>query len=383
MKDNHKKGFLFKQKMKMICQHVIFPVFYRLNCFRGINKKMVVFADAHKEQCPSSMQILKQRLDSMGYDTVEYFFDIAKLSTLSGMRKMIKFMRLYAMAGFVVLQDNFLPVSSCKKRKGTRVIQLWHGCGAFKRFGFDAKDDIPEGYKGNVYSNYDLVTVSGEGCVPFFESAMRQDKGIVNATGVSRTDRFYDREYIEECKARFRYYYPDSAGKKVVLYAPTFRGNAAYASCVGEEEIDMLAAAYPNELYVIKSLHPHLLSKRGLLANDMSTDDLLVCADVLITDYSSVFFEYLLTDGRIIFYAPDFDDYSDDRGYYLDYNRLPGDIVKNVRGEMAAERLADCIFGKDEYSNCRKEYKQQYMGSCDGNATDKIIEYIRQGGKRC
>ena len=45
---------------------------------------------------------------------------------------------------------------SCHKRKGTTVIQLWHGCGAFKRFGYDAKDDIPQFYKGNVYRNAPL-----------------------------------------------------------------------------------------------------------------------------------------------------------------------------------------------------------------------------------
>ena len=167
-------GFYIKQIIKMIAQHVLFPIYYFICCRKPVTRGFVVFADEHKTACPPSMQRLHDALLLQeGLTVVDDFFDLQAMSAQAGMRRMLAFMKLYAQAEFVILQDNFLPVSSCHKRKGTTVIQLWHGCGAFKRFGYDAKDDIPRFYKGNVYKNYDLVTVSSSYCRPFFTSAMR------------------------------------------------------------------------------------------------------------------------------------------------------------------------------------------------------------------
>lgn len=161
-------GFYIKQIIKMMAQHVLFPIYYFICCRKPVTKGLVVFADEHKTACPPSMQRLHDALllreELM---VVDDFFNLQAMSARAGMRRMLAFMKLYAQAEFVILQDNFLPVSSCHKRKGTKVIQLWHGCGAFKRFGYDAQDDIPRFYKGNVYKNYDLVTVSSSYCRPF------------------------------------------------------------------------------------------------------------------------------------------------------------------------------------------------------------------------
>ncbi|MDE6026247.1 MAG: CDP-glycerol glycerophosphotransferase family protein [Lachnospiraceae bacterium] len=368
--------FKLKQQFKMFSQHVIFPFVYNLNRGKKIDKTKVILADAHHEKCPPHMELLKKYLITSGLDFEEYYFDLSNMGTFSGMKKMIDFMKLYATAGTVVICDNFLPVSSCKKKKGTRVIQLWHGCGAFKRFGYDSSDDIPDGYKGNVYKNYDLVTVSGAACVPCFCSAMRLGLSAVKAFGVSATDKLFDRDYMEECKARFRYMFPDAVGKKVVLYAPTFRENAAEASLVGEEEIDELKKCC--DAYIIKSLHPHIIA--GNIGNElpMTTEELLCCADILITDYSSVFFEFLLLDRPIVFFALDYDKYAGDRGYYLDYNSLPGQIIKNVTGKEAVELLKMALEANDEYEASRQEFRNKYMEACDGHVTERLTEYIME-----
>ena len=82
---------------------------------------------------------------------------------------MKSFMKGYAAAGYVYICSYFLPVSSCKKREETKVIQLWHSGGLLKKMGYDTGDDIPKYYKGNVTRNYDLVTVSSEVCIPVWE----------------------------------------------------------------------------------------------------------------------------------------------------------------------------------------------------------------------
>lgn len=336
---------------------------------------IVVFADAHHDTCPPQMEALRKRLIEEHYDVRECFTNLALCSVFSGMRSMIKFMRLYAVSKTVVLCDNYLPVSSCRKRRRTTVIQLWHGCGAFKKFGYDAPDDIPAMYRGNVYKNYDLVTVSGECCIPHFESAMRI-KSVVLPIGISYTDRLYDKAYIDMCRDRFRYEYPDAAGKKVVLWAPTFRGNAGLATAkalnqLGEEYIDVLAAN--DNLYLIKSLHPHLI--RGE-SGGMTTGELMVCADILITDYSSVFFEYLIMDRPIIFFAPDYEEYSGSRGYYLNYCDLPGVVVTD--GEDLLRTVMDVSFcDSQDMKEKRERFRRCYMSACDGNATERLMSYIK------
>ena len=291
-------------------------------------------------------------------------------------------MKLYAVSGCVIICNNFLPVAACKKRKETRVIQLWHGCGAFKKFGYDAFDDIPKGYRGNVYKNYDLVTVSGEYCVSFFQSAMRLGKEIVKPLGCCMTDRLFDREYLNLCRTKFKHIHPDAEGKRIVLWAPTFRGNAGDAYVVGEQYIDRLADLYKNELYIIKSLHP---MSEGCLASFMSSSELLVCADVLITDYSSIFFEYLLLDRPIVFFVPDYEDYARDRGFYLDFDSLPGHIVKNNNIDEAVRILYNAIGGDKQEKDAanesqmrvlRQKFREQYMSACDGHATERIVKEI-------
>lgn len=416
-----KLKFKIKQLLKMFSQHVLFPLVYKLNSFKPVHKNKIILADAHHEKCPQHMKQVRDALFNSGFDVQEYFFDLRKLSVFSGMKKMLDFMRLYAVSGCVIICNNFLPVAACKKRKETRVIQLWHGCGAFKKFGYDAFDDIPKGYRGNVYKNYDLVTVSGEYCVSFFQSAMRLGKGIVKPLGCCMTDRLFDREYLNLCKTKFKQIHPDAEGKRIVLWAPTFRGNAGDAYVVGEQYIDRLADLYKNELYIIKSLHP--MSEGGTrrsredtlrpkeeggtgvlrtpsaeqtpqdrqrswedtLLPSMSSSELLVCADVLITDYSSIFFEYLLLDRPIVFFVPDYEDYARDRGFYLDFDSLPGFIVKNNNIDEAVRILYNVAGGNEKETSAtnesqmrafRQKFREQYMSACDGHVTERIVKEI-------
>lgn len=377
-----KLKFKIKQLLKMFSQHVLFPLVYRLNSFKPVHKNKIILADAHHEKCPQHMKQVRDALSNSGFDVQEFLFDLRKLSVFSGMKKMLGFMKLYAVSGCVIICNNFLPVAACKKRKETRVIQLWHGCGAFKKFGYDAFDDIPKGYRGNVYKNYDLVTVSGEYCVSFFQSAMRLGKEIVKPLGCCMTDRLFDREYLNLCRTKFKHIHPDAEGKRIVLWAPTFRGNAGDAYVVGEQYIDRLADLYKNELYIIKSLHP---MSEGCLASFMSSSELLVCADVLITDYSSIFFEYLLLDRPIVFFVPDYEDYARDRGFYLDFDSLPGHIVKNNNIDEAVRILYNAIGGDKQEKDAanesqmrvlRQKFREQYMSACDGHATERIVKEI-------
>ncbi len=423
-----------KDIIKMIMQHAVLPAVYRAACLTNrVDKKLVVLADAHNRKCPVYMRTLAAELKKRGYKVRGFFFDTALSGRLDVLRRMCSFMKLYAQAGTVVICDNFLPVASCRKRKKTRVVQLWHGCGAYKKFGYDTTDDIPRYYKGNVYRNYDLVTVSSEYCAPFFESAMRAKAGVVRPVGVPATDILIDDAWMSRARRRFFEACPDAVGKKVVLWAPTFRGRAdgtasdrddgtmsvrangtvsvrtdrtASVRTGGtEEENDLRGAEYIdrlskfNDVYLIRHDHPHSDRPEVNAGKNEAADDrlempdrktaadfdiytLIAVSDLLITDYSSVCYDFVLAGKPVIFFMPDHEEYMERRGFYMGIDELPGPVVTDEE-RIVTEVAKVLATGRCDGSLTKEEFLRKYMSSCDGRSTERVADIIDEWhGKR-
>lgn len=352
----------------MLSQNVILPLIYFIYSRKKVEQGKTVFADAHHDKCPPSMELLRAEWEKRGYPIVDIYLDYQKNSYGKVLRSMFAFMKQYATASYVVICDNFLPVTAGKKRKETTVIQLWHGCGAFKKFGYDSKEDIPPYYKGKVFHNYDIVTVSSPACCKAFSHAMALPLGCMLPVGISRTDKYYDRHYLAQAKEKFLKAYPQAAGKKVVLYAPTFRGNAARPELSVEKDAVEALKELGAQWYVIVKKHPHMESDRE--KKGLSTEEILPFADVLISDYSSVIFDFCIFNRPIIFYAPDLEEYEKNRGFYLDYKKLPGSIV------TSAKSLKQAVEEPDSYVLQRKEFFLKYMKNCDGKVTLRLADYM-------
>ena len=358
----------------MIVQNCILPVVYRMFCIKKIKPGLVIMADGHSVSRPFRMNRIYESLKSENYEVIEWYNDFQAVSYMKALAKMIEFMKLYAGANYVIISDNFLPVASCRKRKQTFVIQLWHGCGAFKKFGYDTPDDIPEDYVGNVFRNYDLVTVSGPKAVKPFTSAMRLPEGVCQSIGVSATDQYYDDGYEDICRRDFYKQCPEAKGKKVLLWAPTFRGSALDPTVPGTDTMESLSQKLGDEWYVIIKYHPHMEAKGKKSSVDIPTERLLPITDILVTDYSSIIFNYAIYRRPVIFYAPDYDDYAGARGFYMDYNSLPGEIVVTQEELINAVTHAYDVFDEQTMEN----FYREYMSGCDGNATARIIDIMNR-----
>ena len=283
-----------REQLKMLLQHTYMPLVYKLASRGRIQKGLVVFADSHSDKLPFSMKKMYAEVKATGrYDVRVRCRDFDKLSKLSLIGWLTDFMKLYARAEYVFICDNFLPVSSCKKREETTVVQLWHSGGLLKKSGYDQPYSVPKYYKGNVFANYDLLTVSADCCVPVFTRMMRQPEGVVQATGISRSDMYYSKRFIDNCKREFYEAYPEALGKQIVLYAPTFRGSAAEPRMAGMEDIDAVFEGQ-EEFFLVKKLHPHFERKHSEAQScEIPTERLLPVADLMITDFSSVLFDFL------------------------------------------------------------------------------------------
>lgn len=361
-----------KEQMKMLLQHTYLPLVYKRAARGSIQKGLVIFADSHSDRLPFSMKKIYAEVKALGrYDIKVRCRDFTKMPKSELTRWLSDFMKLYAVAEYVFICDNFLPVSSCQKRSETTVVQLWHSGGLLKKSGYDQPYSVPEYYKGNVFANYDLLTVSAPCCVPVFTRMMRQPEGVVQATGISRSDMYYNKSFLKNCEREFYEEYPEALGKKIVLYAPTFRGSAAEPEMIGEDAVDA-AFEGQDEFFLVKKLHPHYERFCGSKSCDIPTERLLPVADLMITDFSSVLFDYSIFEKPFVIFAPDYEEYVSKVGFYADVNKFPTTVVKDGGGLIAAVRHELFERQRQELS----EFKKFHMGCCDGRATKRIMKTI-------
>lgn len=361
--------------IKAILQFCILPLVYIFYKNRKIQENLVIFADSKNDGIPYSMLAMYETVKNTSkYEIKVLCINYSKLSILKKAKAIIEFMKLYANAKYVFICDYFLPVSSCNKRKETKVIQLWHSSGLQKKFGYDAIDDLGKIFLCKPTKNFDLVSVSSEFIKKYFVKAWKLRKENVKAFGTSRTDILFDEKYKEFCINNFYKLYPDAKNKKIILWAPTFRGNATDGKLVGINDILEISKKISDKYYFIIKLHPHLKEKPLYDTCLLNTEKLYFVTDILITDYSSIMYDFLLLDKKIILYIPDYDNYISRRGLYVDYfSEFKFPIIKNKK------ELSDFILN---YINIAaknpnfENYKRKYIAANDGLASQRILNYL-------
>jgi CDP-ribitol ribitolphosphotransferase len=278
-------------------------------------------------------------------------------------------------------------------RPETKIVQLWHGCGILKKIGLSTAD--MDSFKSSAtyqefpeYNKYDIVTIASPELTWVFEEFMGIDKeeGIIQPIGVSRTDEFFDEEYIANCYKKIHEKVPTSVDKKIILYAPTYRGVGQERIAPDELDIAKFAEKLSDDYILIVKQHqtakdlPEIPEEyRNTFAYDMTRgwgmniNELMTVADICISDYSSLVFEYALFERPIMFFVYDLEDYIDERGLYYDFDETsPGAICKTN------EEMIDYIEHIDERFNKQEviDFKNKFMCSCDGHSTERILEWI-------
>ena len=373
--------FRIKQYLKMFLQNLFLPLVYRWYAGKPVRQGLILFADAHHEEMPLSMRRVYETLcgqqDSgrTAEKEIQVFVkDFGSMSYGALLQYLLRFMKTYAQAEYVLICDYYLPVAACKKRRETTVVQLWHSCGLMKKIAYDAGDDIPKNYKGNMFGNYTWLTLSSEECVKVHARALRIPESRIRATGVSRTDYYFDEDWNKKCREAFYTAYPEAKGKKIALWAPTFRGNAAEPVLCGLEAVKAAAEELSGQWYFILKAHPHI-DAHGQVSNcSILTEELLCVADVLITDYSSILYDYLIYEKPVVLFAPDLKEYEKERGFYIDYRSMPFPLVQRQEELARAVRDSGKEFGN--YREALTAWREKYEGACDGHATERILELI-------
>ncbi len=383
---NRLNGFLF----------IMWKVLYKVFCLLPVEQKAVLFVASNDFTVPEEYKSLAEYGKSQGYN-VRFIFkspntsDVIYKNELKKIINDIRFQYYYARSKATFVCDYFLPCFANDPRRGTKLIQIWHGCGAFKKWGYSTrsgswglKDEFFEKY--NVHKTYSLITTSAKFVNDKYAEAFGSDIEKIKALGVPRTDIFFDDSFLKSQKDKLYKRYPELRNKKIVLWAPTYRGNdLKFSENPIAIDFSFLKNALGDGYSVLCKFHPHLAKKikaedigedmKGFVYNisdEFSISSALCFADILISDYSSLIFEYSLLEKPMIFYAYDLDVYNNDRSFYYDYESfVPGVIVKNTSDLANAVLTAEKDFDKDNTIS----FRNKFMSACDGKSTQRIFEY--------
>lgn len=312
---------------------------------------------------------------------VEYFFKetITERKTL---KEKIQLCKMMATSKFILVDDYYPIIYPINIRKETVLIQTWHAMGAFKRVGFSrmGRAGGPSPYS-LTHKNYDVAICSADSIRKDYAEAFGIDINKVKAVGVPRTDIFFDKGYKKETKEKLYAKYPQIKGKKVIMFAPTFRGSGQKTAHYNFDWIDYkkIEEELGDGYIFINKLHPFIKNMQELPESKMFIDmsgereinDLLFITDILITDYSSVIFEASLLEIDTIFYVPDFKSYTQGRDFYYEYDKYTYGTVANDMTELLSSIKAP----KTDIRKL-KEFKDYFCEACDGNATKRMVSEI-------
>ncbi len=380
-----------KRLIRFLTFRILLPNAYKSAVKKtNIIKNKCLFVEVSAERLTDNFALLYKACEKKGYALDTAFLKNGKVSSKEYLKNSLELMRKMADAEFIFVNDASNVLNCVNLRNGQRLIQTWHACGAFKKFGFSTREEgwglsEKELNKYPYYKNQSLVTVSSPEVIPHYADAMRNDVNVIKPLGVSRTDVFFDNNYIEEAKKEVRALVSaegvDFGNKKLILYAPTFRGTSGKAFSQNFD-ICMLKSVLSSDCVLIINEHPFVKKERGLnvpedcsgfavnLTGKTDVSKLLCAADALVTDYSSIVFEYSLFEKPVCFFAPDLSDYYDDRGFYYDYASMtPGPVFDKEADVAEYVRNAFLSFDRSKIH----EFKEKFMSACDGKATERIL----------
>ena len=282
-----------------------------------------------------------------------------------------------------------------KKRKETVFVETWHGT-PLKKLAFDLEDihAVSQDHKKLFYSQskeWDYLVSANRFSTDVFERAFCFPREKIIETGYPRNDILYSEHagrIAEEVKRELGI----PKGKRVILYAPTWRDNQFYEKAKYKFtlvlDLERMRREFGNDSVLLLRTHYYIADRLELSGLDDfvyngsgygDVSRLYLVSDICITDYSLVFVDFANLKRPLLFFAYDLEDYKEEiRGMYLDMEKeLPGPVVQTN------DELIDALRHLDEVTEqYRERYERFYDKFChidDGNAAERVVQAVFGG----
>lgn len=356
--------------------------FYRLA--RKFNKptgSRLLFASEARTELGGNLLSIHNKIEERGLDfDIRYSFSIPSTRTI---KSRLRTIYLIATSDVVILDDYFSMLGWLKVSKDTVVIQAWHAGSGFKNVGYSRFGKYGSPKLENAHRKYTYCIAGSSHLVDVYAEAFGIEPKSVIPTGLPRVDDFLDEKHIAEFREDFYSEYPQLEGKKLVLFAPTFRGRGITTAYYDYSQIDFdaLAEYCGEDTVVLFRMHHFIKEEIPIPAkyadkflnfthykNGLS---LLHVIDIMITDYSSIIYEYSMLDRPMLFFSYDREVYEATRGFHRDYKEsAPGKVCDTFEELITSLKTQD--FEIERVTN----FQRENFDNIDRNSSDRFLDWI-------
>ena len=390
-----KKKFHLKQELKKKYSKINKPLkidmywAYRKKYKNKSKKPVIMFMSEQSTTISTNLKAVKDRMISRGMDKDYVIVESYRSSVTNprmGLRSWMDTLRKMAMSDIIFLDDHAPVLDWLIVDKDTMIVQLWHAGAGFKSSGYSrwGHTGCPAPY--GCHRQYKYGISGSRNISHFFSEVWGINDSQVLPTGMPRIDEFLDENYRKKKTKEIYEKFPICKNKKVILFAPTYRGTNKKNAHYPYELIDFgrLYELCGDEYVVLFKMHPWVADPVPVeeqykdrfadASRYPNINDLFYFTELLITDYSSNIFEYSLMRKPMLFFAFDEIQYSFSRGFHRDYEEsAPGKICHTFEEVLKAVEEKDFEYPKVE------EYVEKHFDYIDSHACDRVIDWIILG----
>nr|WP_196001940.1 CDP-glycerol glycerophosphotransferase family protein [Clostridium sp. 1001271B_151109_B4] len=388
------------KKIFLVTVKYAYNIFYK---YIPVDERTIMFIAYHGRGYLCNPKYLhKYMINDSKYSDYKFIWAVKKVDNVNiSNAKVIKYNGLIY---YYYLARSKYWIINCKmpkhvlKKEEQIYLQTWHGT-PLKRLAHDieigegasfyrtkvSKREMTNSYDSDV-RKYDYFISPNKFSTEKFKSAFKVNENIILESGYPRNDFLSNIKEDEINRLKIKYNIP--LDKKVILYAPTWRDNSYnMKGYVFELNVDFnlwkkdLGKEYvvifkPHYLIVNKESNESLEGFLYLINQDEDINELYVISDILVTDYSSVFFDYAILERPIYFYMYDLKEYEENlRGFYLNiYKDLPGKIITEEK--QLLEMLKQNELYVESNKQIIKDFNKIYNNLQDGQCSKRVIESI-------
>lgn len=359
-----------------------------------VMQNVVLFESFFGKSYSDSPKYIFEKLNEMYPGKYECVWILEKKTRLPYPAKQIKrfsfaYFKYLARAKYIVF--NSRQPKSFIKRKGNIFLETWHGT-PLKKLVFDMDDVLSASptYKKNFYiqsRSWDYLVAANGFSDEVFRRAFEYDKHMLKF-GYPRNDILHS-DNRDEIAARIKNRIGIPSDKKVVLYAPTWRDDEYYEAgkykFTLQLDLGKMKKELGDEYVIILRTHYFIADKidvtgaEDFVYNLSKYDDiaeLYLISDILITDYSSVFFDYANLKRPMLFFTYDLDKYRDVlRGFYIDMEKeIPGPLVFDTDEVIDSIKNIDKV--QEKYAPVYDVFYERFCGWEDGHASENCIKEV-------
>ncbi|WP_079506642.1 CDP-glycerol glycerophosphotransferase family protein [Mesobacillus jeotgali] len=291
-----------------------------------------------------------------------------------------------ATSKYIIIDNYYGFLAATEFKPGVECVQLWHAAGAVKKFALEDQSNASRSQRANerflkVYRKFDKVVVGSDAMAAVFMKAFGIPSKNILRTGIPRTDFFFDKNKKKQVIEKLESDNPDLKSKKVLLYAPTYRDGELEASDI-KLDLARMQKELGDDYIVLLRLHPAIRKTfsyndkfPGFVYDysgpDYDVNELLLVTDILISDYSSIPYEFALLNKPMIFYAYDLEEYTKSRGLWENYSSMvPGPMVKETADIIK-------VIKKNQFDlDLVRDFSKKWNKYSNGNSSLNLVNYI-------